>query len=352
MCRVPSYRTDLHEPHDLTEEVARIYGYDAIEATLPAGAIDGTTMAPRKATTARVKDALAGAGLTEVMTAPWIPEDEPDALNLAADDPRRPAVRLQNPIHAELPVLRAQLAGSVLRVAAQNLARQADGLRIFECCRVFHAGRPGALPDEPIEAAALMTEARAGGLWGRGQRPPVFFQLKGVVERLLADLAMTATFHAGASEPFLHPGAAGEFRLRGRTVVTIGELHPQTARRFGIEPAAALALIDVDTLDALEGGAPKYQEVSRYPSIQRDLAVLLGNEVAAGEVLEAMRKKAGASLHSVRVFDRYEGKGVPEGKVSVGVPVGVSANGSHTYGARGGRINGSGDRVVGETFRG
>ena len=316
VCNPPRYRTDLYEPHDLAEEVARIHGYDEIEATLPAGAIDGTTLAPRKATTARVKDALVSAGLTEIMTAPWIPEDEPDALRLAADDPRRPAVRLQNPIHAEYPGLRAQLAGSLLRVAGANLARHLDGLRIFECCRVFRAGEAGALPEEPIQAAVLMTTPRNRALWQGGQAA-IFFQVKGVVERLLADLGSPAVFHAGTAEPFLHPGAAGEYRLRGRTVATLGELHPETARRFRIEPETALALIDVDALDALAAPPPQYVEVSRYPSIQRDLAVLLGRDVAAGEVLEAVRKKAGGSLHSVHVFDRYEGKGVPAGKVSV-----------------------------------
>ncbi len=312
----PRYRGDLHLPEDLIEEVARIYGYDAIEPTLPGGAVDGTTQPPRRKTVQATKDSLVASGLTEIMTAPWIPTSEPDALRLSEEDPRRAAVRLQNPIHAELPGLRSQLVGSILRVAHGNLARQADALRIFECCRVFGAGEVGALPDERFQAVALISLPRDPALWDRAEIP-VFFRAKGVVERLLSDLGHRFQFRGGEVEPFFHPGASGEFRVGGQVVATVGELHPETARRFELEPSVALAVIDVDALDAAAGGPPQYQEVSRHPRVLRDLAVLLDAAVPAGEILEAIRKKAGGSLQSVRVFDRYEGKGVPEGKVSV-----------------------------------
>lgn len=316
VCETPAYRNDLHLREDLIEEVARIHGYDRIAPTLPAGANEGTRLAARKATVHAVKDSLAAAGLTEIMTAPWVPDDEVDDLRLAPDDPRRQRVRLQNPIHAEFPGLRAQLVGSLLRVAASNLSRHVDALRIFECCRVFLAQDAGALPIEPIQAALLLSTPRERGLWG-GDGAPVFFQAKGAVERVLVDRGHEARFAPGTDEPFLHPGASGRFEVEGRPVAAVGELHPQTARRFGIEPVVAVAVIDVDALDAIGARAPRYRPVSRHPRVQRDLAVLLDAGVPAGEVLDAIRRKAGGSLHSVRVFDRYEGTGVPEGKVSI-----------------------------------
>jgi phenylalanyl-tRNA synthetase beta chain len=315
-CQPPRYRGDLHLPEDLIEEVARIYGYDAIEATLPGGAVEGTTLPPRRQTVQAVKDSLVASGLTEIMTAPWIPANEPDALRLSEEDPRRKAVRLQNPIHADRPGLRAQLVGSALRIAQSNLSRQADALRIFECCRVFAAGEVGALPEERFQAVVLISAPRDPALWERSETP-VFYQAKGVVERLLGDFGQAFEFRAGETEPFLHPGASGDFRVAGQVVAHVGELHPETARRFELEPSIAVALIDVDTLDAVGSKAPQYREVSRHPRVQRDLAVLLDAGVPAGEILEAIKKKAGGSLQSARVFDRYEGKGVPEGKVSV-----------------------------------
>ncbi len=315
-CTTPSYRNDLHIPQDLIEEVARIYGYDEIEATLPGGAIQGTSLAPRKATVAAVKDSLVASGLTEVMTAPWVPDGEVDDLRLAPEDPRRQRVQLQNPIHAEFPGLRAQLVGSLLRVAQANLSRQADALRIFECCRVFLAGAATDLPTEPIQAALLFSTPREGQLWA-GHEAPVFFEAKGAVERVLADRGLSPAFEAGSDQPFLHPGASGTFKAQGRVVAQVGELHPETARRFGIEPVVAVGVLDVDALDQIGAQAPQYTPVSRHPRVQRDLAVLLGVDVPAGDVLEAIRRKGGAHLHSARVFDRYEGKGVPEGKVSI-----------------------------------
>jgi phenylalanyl-tRNA synthetase beta chain len=173
----------------------------------------------------------------------------------------------------------------------------------------------GELPREPLQAAVLITAAEAG-VWDRAETP-VFFQAKGVAERLLADLAKPALFAAGECEPFLHPAASGTFSVAGRPVLRVGELHPACAAAFEIDVPAALAVVDVDALDELTTPGPRYREVSRHPRVVRDLAVLFGRDVAAGAVLESIRKLAGNALTSATVFDRYEGKGVPEGKVSL-----------------------------------
>ncbi|HEU4427257.1 MAG TPA: phenylalanine--tRNA ligase subunit beta, partial [Myxococcota bacterium] len=314
-CRPPRYRADLAIPEDLIEEIARIHGYDAIPATLPPAALAGVTLPPRRATLDAARASLVGAGLTELMSFSCVDASEHDALRLAENDPRRAFVRVINPIHASQDTLRTQLAGTVLRAARANLARQAGTLRIFELGRVFAAKGAGELPDEPLQAAVLIT-ASEPSLWDRGETP-VFFQVKGVAERLLADLGKPAKFAAGECEPFLHPSVSGTFLVNGRPVVRLGELHPEVAAAFEIDVAAALAWVDVDALDALATPGPRYREVSKHPRIVRDLALLLGRDVAAGDVLAAIQRLAGSALTSVHVFDRYEGKGVPEGKVSL-----------------------------------
>jgi phenylalanyl-tRNA synthetase beta chain len=316
VCRPPRYRPDLRIPADLVEEVARIHGYDAIPSTLPGGAREGVSLPPRRETREAVRSALVGAGFTEVMTFPFVGGGDAKALRLAESDPRRRAVRLVNPIQSEKPWLRTQLASSLLRTARANRARQQDEVRAFELARVFRAGAPGALPDEPIEAVALLARGAEKSLWG-GERPPVFFEAKGAAERLLAELGVRASFRGGEVEPFLHPGASGEFRLGKVRVLAIGELHPECAREFELEGPVALLIADVDALDRAGRAAARYREVSRFPAVQRDLSVLLARDVAAGEVAEAVREAGGESITSVRVFDRFAGKGVPEGKVSV-----------------------------------
>lgn len=316
LCRPPRQRFDLRIAADLVEEVARIHGYDRIPTTLPAGTIAGVTLPPRRATREAVRDALVAAGLSELMTLPFVGADDADALRLAEGDPRRRRVRVVNPLQAERPWLRTQLVTSLLHAAQANRARQVEELRCFELARVFRAGAPGALPDEPLEAVALVAPGEVRGLWAR-ERPPVFFEAKGVAERLLAELGVAARFRGGEVEPFLHPGASGEFRIGPRRAVAVGELHPEVRARFELSGPLALVVVDVDALDAAEREPRRPREPSRFPKIERDLAVLLASDVAAGEVAEAMRQAAGPSLQSVEIFDRFAGPGVPDGKVSV-----------------------------------
>lgn len=317
LCRPPSHRNDLHEPADLVEEIARIHGYDRIEGTLPSGRPAGVAVPPLRPLREAARDSLAAAGLIETMSFPAGPADDADALGLSPDDPRRRTVSILNPIQAHDAVLRSSVVPSLLRLAQANLARQIDRVAAFEVSRVFRGGDdPGALPREPLEAGALLADAGERRLWDGGE-VPVFFRAKGVGERLLADLERPADFRAGSDEPFLHPGASGTFAVDGRPVAVVGELHPDVAATFGIRVPAALLVADLSALGELPARLPRYHEVSRQPSVRRDLAVLLGHDVPAGEVLEAVRAKAGAALVSAEIFDRYEGRGVPEGKVSL-----------------------------------
>jgi phenylalanyl-tRNA synthetase beta chain len=314
-CKPPRYRGDLAIREDLIEEIARIHGYDAIPATLPPAALSGVTLPPRRETLDAVRASLVGSGLAELMTFTCVDPREHDALRLPEGDARRRFVRVVNPIHASDDSLRTQLAGTVLRAARNNLARQTTALRLFEIGRVFRANGEGELPQEPLEAVALLSAAEPS-VWDRAETP-VFFAAKGVAERLLADLGVAAEFTGGECEPFLHPAASGTFAVGGRPLLRVGELHPACASAYEIGVPAALVVVDVDALDALEKPVARYREVSRHPRIVRDLAVALPREVAAGRVLDAIRRLAGSSLTSVGVFDRYEGKGVPEGRVSL-----------------------------------
>jgi phenylalanyl-tRNA synthetase beta chain len=315
-CRPPSYRNDLHLPADLIEEIARLHGYDRIPSTLPEGAFAGVEVPPRRRLMLEVCQSLQGSGLTEVMTFPAARPGDPDALQLASDDPRRRAVELLNPIQSTDSVLRTTLVPSLLRATQTNLRRQVERLRLFEVSRVFLAREEGDLPEEPLQAVAVLSDAEAASLW-ESKEVPIFFRAKGVGERLLADLGHPWTFRAGTSEPYLHPGAAGEFCVGEGSVAVVGELHPETAARFEIEAPTALLVVDLEALERSSRRDPQYREVSVHPSVRRDLAVLLDRAAQAGEVLEAIRKTGGASLTSVDVFDRWEGRGVPEGKVSL-----------------------------------
>jgi phenylalanyl-tRNA synthetase beta chain len=316
VCRPPSFRNDLHLPEDLIEEIARLHGYQRIPTTLPQGAFEGVEVPPRRRLVLEVSESLQGSGLTEVMTFPAARPGDPDALQLAPQDRRRCAVELVNPIQSTDSVLRTTLVPSLLRAAQGNLRRQVERLRMFEVSRVFLAREGEELPEEPLQAVAVLSDAGESSLW-ESQSVPPFFRAKGVGERLMADLGRPWNFRAGTSEPYLHPGAAGEFRVGEESVAAVGELHPETAARFEIETPTAVLVVDLEALGRLPRQDPQYREVSYHPSVRRDLAVLLDRGIEAGEVLEAIRKAGGASLTSAELFDRWEGKGVPEGRVSL-----------------------------------
>jgi len=314
--RVPSHRNDIHLHQDLTEEIARIYGYDQIPTTEPIAVLRPVEPAPARVLAERAKDALAGAGLVETVSFPFLAQAELDALGLPESDPRRTTLGLANPIKDDEPRLRPLLLPTLLRLVRQNLARQVDRVAIFEVSRVFLPQGPGELPREPLQAVALLTADAAPRLWGSAPAP-LFFTARGVAERLLNLLGYPPSLRREGSPGYLHPGAAATIWAGGEMVGAVGELHPEVRARYEIEVPCAAVEVDLEALLALEPRDAQFAEVSRFPQIRRDLAVIVDRDVAAGDILEALRRGAGKSCVSVELFDRYEGRGVPEGRVSL-----------------------------------
>ena len=314
--QVPSHRNDLHIPEDLIEEIARIHGYDRIPTTLPVGRLAPVQPSPGRQITEQVQDGLVAAGLTETFSFPFLSEADHAALARPEGDPRRQALRIANPIKEEEPLMRTALLPSLLRAAKLNLSRQAEGTRIFEVSRVFVPQGPGELPVEPLEAAAVWLDNPAPGLWA-GSPAPLFFQVKGVAERLLNLLGYEALLQREGVPAYLHPGAAATLWVGGTVVGAVGELHPEVCSHFELDTEAVALELDLSALLAQRPQTPAYTDVSRFPLIRRDLAVLVDREHEASELLAAVRKGAGKDCTSVDLFDRYEGKGIPEGKVSL-----------------------------------
>ncbi|MDJ0852633.1 MAG: phenylalanine--tRNA ligase subunit beta, partial [Myxococcota bacterium] len=313
---IPSHRNDLHLSQDLIEEVARIHGYDRIPTTVPTGALAPVETPALRARMDGARDALAGAGLLETVTFPFLAPAELEGLGLPEDDPRRSAVRVLNPIKEEEPLLRTLLVPTLLRLARQNLSRQAERIRIFEVSRVFRPRGGGALPEEPVEATGLLAEAGSRRLW-QGAPPPLFFQIRGIAERLLNALGYEPTLRGEGTPPYLHPGASAALLVGGQVIGALGEIHPEVARHFEIDVPCAAFEVDLGALESLPRRAIRFHEVSRFPRVRRDLAVLVDVTQPAGEILAAIRKAAGKDCISVELFDRYEGRGVPEGRVSL-----------------------------------
>jgi phenylalanyl-tRNA synthetase beta chain len=316
VCAIPSHRNDLEIPEDLIEEVARIHGYEHIPATPLHAPLTAGRRPEAWVLAERVRDALEAEGLVELLCLPFSDLRDLDRLGLAGDDPRRSGIRVLNPLAEAEAHLRTTLVPSLLRVVRENLSHQADHLALFEVSRVFLASKAEELPRGPLRLGLALVRAEPRGPWA-AQDVPLFFDAKGIVERLLARLGRHVEFRGGNPEPYLHPGSAGELHSGGVSLGSVGGLHPDVASAFGIGLPCVVAELDLEQIGSLAEQPMRYREVSQYPSIRRDLAVLVDRGHAAAEVLEAIRRQAGGDLTAVELFDRYEGEGVPEGRVSL-----------------------------------
>jgi phenylalanyl-tRNA synthetase beta chain len=315
-CSIPSHRNDLSIPQDLIEEVARLFGYDRIPMTLPVAPLAALTRPPARMLAERTRDAFAAAGLVEIVQFPGVTEAELGALRFPEGAPERAPVEILNPLSDREAKLRTTLVPGLLDVARRNRARQVDGLRIFEIGPVFLRGSAGDLPREPLCAAALLLRAEQRGLWDPAERPPLFYEMRGVLDRVCGQLGIAPRIEAGAA-PYLHPGAALDVKLDGRRIGGLGELHPEVARAFDLGGSCALLELELTPLLRKAAEVRPVELPSRHPAVRRDVAVLLDREQGAGEVLDAIRSSAGASLAQAEIFDRFEGRGVPSGKVSL-----------------------------------
>jgi phenylalanyl-tRNA synthetase beta chain len=318
ICRVPSYRNDIHISEDLIEEIARVYGYEEIPTTLPEGKLSEVETPRARPFLERACDSLCASGLTEIMCFPAQHAADPERLRLDPGDARSSPLRMENPIAEEEAGLRTSLVPAVLRAVRLNLSRQVDRVRIFEAGNAFLPRARGELPDERLWVVAAVTEGEGETIWDAHGETPLFFEAKGIAEQLLADLGVDAALVPGAPEPYLHPAESNGIRVGREVVGSVGALHPETAARFEIDVPCAIVELELERMPDLPRRDVRYREVSRQPQVRRDLAYLLDRDRPAGELLDAIRKTGGASLVSVSLFDRYEGKGIPEGKVSLG----------------------------------
>ena len=333
----PSWRPDLRRPVDLVEEVVRLEGYERLPSTVPrAPAGGGLTRSQRQRRA--LGRALAGAGWSEVLTYPFSDDDVGDALLLPAEDPRRPSVRLANPVSDEDPYLRASLLPGLLAALVRNVGRGFTDVALYELGPVFRARpdagamprlpagqRPddaaleaieAALPDQPQHLAAVAVGAgEPSGWWGAG-RPAGWADAVEAARVAGQALGVDVQVVRAAVSPW-HPGRCAELQVGGVAVGHAGELHPRVVEAFDLPArAVAMELAVQPLLDAAPELVPG-PTVSAYPPATLDVAVVTDATVPAAEVEAALREGAGPLLESIRLFDVYSGGQVGEGRRSL-----------------------------------
>jgi len=306
----PVFRLDVTIPEDLVEEVGRVYGYDRVPPTLPGRRHDRwTPLVPsldRRLDAAR--QVMAGAGFTETWNPALVSGRKLEALRIAAL-----AMRVSNALSDDMDTLRTSLLPSLVDAVALNRDRGRNEVRIYEIASAFLArvGEKYSQPEEPLRLAAVAT---AGNTPDSGRA--AFYALKSVLAGCLEGLSAPAcTYQRGAAELF-HPGRCAAVFLEGRQLGYLGELHPTVAAGLKVEGRLVAFEIDVEPVLA-NSRTPLAQPLPRFPAIERDLAAVVEEHVAAGLLLATIKESAGDLLESARAFDEYHGVQVPEGQKSI-----------------------------------
>jgi phenylalanyl-tRNA synthetase beta chain len=321
---VPHWRdSDVQREADVIEEIGRIHGLGELPITLPARRLAVGGLTPAQRLRRRLEDALRDRGLTEVISYSFTSPEAMERVRLPAAEV--PLLRLANPLSEEQSVMRPLLLPGLLDAARHNAARGRPGLALFESAHVYRVagsldqtfeGSPrGSTPaHERHHLGALLTEALPG-TWRSEARPADFHAAKAVLEAMLAAARVEAAFEA-SERPFLHPGRtasvlAGDERKLG----WVGELHPAVAREWDLGGAACFE-VDFDLLAELAPGPPSYRDVTSFPPVVQDIAVVVPEDVPAADVVAAVRS-AGTLVSRVELFDVYRGEQLGEGRKSL-----------------------------------
>ena len=323
--KVPSFRRDLEREIDLIEEIARIYGYWKIPADLPAGGGMDGGLSGRQRLEERMIDALSAQGMMEVWTDSFMRVEDLDRLRVLQGDRLRDLVTLMNPLAETGEAMRTTIVPGLLRVAARNINRGNKDLALYERGRVFFTGEPGELPTE-IEYVDIMFSGRNGMYgWGGDERDVDFYDLKGVVENLGAVLKVKDLMFETGQCPYLMPGRCAEVVSGENGVGYMGQLHPEVADAFSIAGDFYIAELALDPLLDAAWSDHEYRPVGRFPSVKVDIAVVVEEALASSNVDDAIKRNGGEFLQSVKLFDVYHGRQIPQGKKSLAYALGFAS---------------------------
>ncbi|ART79294.1 phenylalanine--tRNA ligase subunit beta [Oceanisphaera avium] len=310
--QVPSYRFDISIEEDLIEEVARVYGYNNIPNQAPVAGLTMSKHSEARLPLNRLKEALVDLGYQEAITYSFVDPAQQQLLF-----PNVKAMVLPNPIAADMSAMRVSLWPGLIQAAVYNQNRQQSRLRFFEQGLTF-------VPDDNAENGVKQTPKLAGLImgtvhgehWDISQKAADFFDIKGDLESLIAISGHELDFSLVRTDiTSLHPGQAAAVLYKGQEVGVLGTLHPSLLKKLGLKSQAYVFEIELSALT--QRHVPEAVEISRFPANRRDLALVVNTEVAAGDILDLVRKVGGNQLVGLNLFDVYQGEGISDNKKSL-----------------------------------
>lgn len=306
---VPYFRQDLLRNADLAEELARFFGYDKIPTTLPSGESTAGGETFSMEIEGKARELAEQFGFCEGMTFSFESPKVFDRLLLPSDAKEREAIEIKNPLGEDYSIMRTQIINGMLTSLGTNSARRNKNVRLYEISNIYLAKKL-PLEDYPEERKQFCL-----GMYGEGD----FFVLKGVIEEFLYKVGMKKlpSYNADAGKTFLHPGRQAEIIYEDTVVGYFGEVHPLVQEAYGIAERTYVANIDLSVICKKANFTVKYEGIAKFPSVVRDISLVMDKSLTAGEIEKIIRSESGAILESLELFDIYEGERIGADKKSM-----------------------------------
>lgn len=304
---VPTFRSDINIKEDVAEEIARIYGYNNIPTTVMKSiSLQGGKSTKQKLVD-KIVETLIGCGLNEAISYSFVSPKVFDKILLPKDSNLRNAVTIKNPLGEDFSIMRTTSIPSMMEALARNYSRNNEEVKLFEIGKIY-------LPKEDLNKLPDEKNIITVGMYGKTD----YLDLKGIVENVLDTLGIeNASFKRESENPSFHPGKTAALYLKKDFIGTLGEIHPDVSENYGIEERCYVAVLDLDVLISLRSMDKKYKPLPKYPSVTRDLAVLVDEYILAQQIEDIMKKQGSNMVESIKLFDVYKGSQVPEGKKSI-----------------------------------
>ena len=306
----PSFRFDIEIEEDLIEEIARVYGYSNLPTTLPKSGATVQPISEGRVALSLLQEILVTRGYQEAITYSFI-----DPAMQKMFDPEQDAILLANPISADMSVMRTSHWPSLVQAAVHNLNRQQETVRFFESGLKFLRQGDEFIQEKYI--SGLVTGSLVPEQWGEKVRPVDFYDVKADIEALLATISPTGDFSFKAEAPSaLHPGqAATIYDTNGEKIGCVGALHPQIEDQLGLSQRVFVYELALKCFENAE--IPHFEGLSKFPSIRRDLAVVVDEKITLNQLKDVVKSAATSILDNFQLFDVYQGKGIDSGRKSV-----------------------------------
>ncbi|MGL5066680.1 MAG: phenylalanine--tRNA ligase subunit beta [Sarcina sp.] len=306
--QVPTFRIDIAIREDIAEEVARIYGYNNIPATI----IKTNTQKEAKNEKQKLDDlvvnTMISSGINQSISYSFGSMKVFDMINVPADSELRKVVRIKNPLGEDFSVMRTSILPSIMESLGRNYARNNEYARLFEIGKVY-------IPNEDENELPTEKNVLTVGMYGDVD----YFDLKGVVENLIEALGITKfSFKRESENPSYHPGKTAILTVgKNVEVGVLGEVHPDVTENYGVDTLAYTVELDLDKLYAAANTEKSYSVIAKFPAVTRDIAMLVDDEVLVADIEDAIKRAGQPLVESIKLFDVYKGEQIPEGKKSV-----------------------------------